>query len=57
MRFLGSTLEATPGHAGLQDWGQDIDPVGKSWEYASIWGLPHILRYPCVAPAFTHLHV
>jgi hypothetical protein len=27
-----STLKATPGHVGLQDWGQDIDPMGKSWE-------------------------
>jgi hypothetical protein len=27
-----STLKATPGHAGLQDWGQDIDPMRKSWE-------------------------
>jgi hypothetical protein len=23
---------ATPDHAGLQDWGQDIDPMGNSWE-------------------------
>jgi hypothetical protein len=29
VRDLGLT---TPGHAGLQDWGQDIDPMGKSWE-------------------------
>jgi len=21
-------FQATPGHAGLQDWGQDIDPMG-----------------------------
>ena len=27
-----STLEATPGHVGLQDWRQHIDPMGKSWE-------------------------
>jgi hypothetical protein len=27
-----STLEVTPGHAGLQDWGQNIDPMGKPWE-------------------------
>src|SRR5277367_2872530 len=43
---------ATPGNAGRQDWGQHVDPMGKSWEYESIFGLPHILRYPCVAPAF-----
>jgi hypothetical protein len=24
--------QATPGHAGLQDWRQHIDPMGKSWE-------------------------
>jgi hypothetical protein len=33
-----------------------LDPMGKSWEYESILGLPHILRYPCVAPAFTRKH-
>jgi len=27
-----STLEATPGHAGLQDWDQDIDPMRNPWE-------------------------
>ena len=48
-----STLRLASGHVGTRDWDQDIDPVGKSWEYASIWGLPHILRYPYVAPAFT----
>ena len=41
--------QATPDHAGLQDWAQEIDPVGECWECASIRGLPHILRYPYVA--------
>src|SRR5258708_3255339 len=29
--------QATPGHPGLQDWGQDIDPMGKSWESTLRW--------------------
>ncbi|MHB8722306.1 MAG: hypothetical protein ACYDAH_13065 [Steroidobacteraceae bacterium] len=28
-------FQATPGHAGLQDWGQNIDPMGKSWDRAA----------------------
>jgi hypothetical protein len=46
-------FQASSGYAGLRDWGQDIDPVEKCWECASIWGPPHILRHPYVAPAFT----
>src|ERR1700722_5955982 len=45
--------QATPGHAGLQDLAQEIDSVGECWECASIRGLPHILRYPYVAPCYT----
>jgi hypothetical protein len=26
-------FQATPGHVGLQIWDQDIDPMGKSWEF------------------------
>jgi hypothetical protein len=25
--------QATPGHVGLPDWRQHIDPMGKSWEF------------------------
>jgi hypothetical protein len=40
-----STLKATPGHVGLNDWRQHIDPMGKSWELdaegaADSW--PHV---------------
>jgi hypothetical protein len=48
-----SILRLASGHVGTQNWDQQIDPVGKSWEFASIWGLPHILWYPYVAPAVT----
>ena len=24
--------QTTPGNAGLQDWGQSVEPMGKSWE-------------------------
>src|ERR1700730_359183 len=29
--------QAMAGHAGLDDWGQDVDPVGKSWETDAQW--------------------
>jgi hypothetical protein len=38
-------FQATPGHAGLQDWGQDIDPMGKSWEIdaeGAVVSWPHV---------------
>jgi hypothetical protein len=48
-----STLEAMPGHAGLQDWGQDIDPMGKSWKSTLRGRRSHGLTYPRFAPRFT----
>jgi hypothetical protein len=48
-----STLEAMPGHAGLQDWGQDIDPLGKSWESTLRGGGLMASRIPRIAPGFT----
>jgi hypothetical protein len=45
--------QATPGHAGLQDWGQDIDPMGKSWESMLRGRRSHGLTYPRIAPRFT----
>jgi hypothetical protein len=32
----GVSQEELAGHARPQDWGQHIDPMGKSWEYVSI---------------------
>jgi hypothetical protein len=46
-----STSRLASGYIGTRDWGQHVDPVGKRWEFASICGLPHILRYPYVAPS------
>jgi len=40
-------------HAGLQDSGQDIDPMGKSWESTLKGRRFHGLRYPRIAPRFT----
>ena len=40
-----STLKAMPGHVGLQNWDQDIDPMGKSWEFDARReevSLPHV---------------
>jgi hypothetical protein len=45
--------QATQGHAGLQDWGQDIDPMVESWELTVRGRRSHGLTYPQVAPAFT----
>jgi hypothetical protein len=44
--------QATPGRAGLQDWGQGTDPMGKSWEIdaeAAAVSWPHLSR---IAPKF-----
>ena len=38
-------LRQMPGHAWLQDWGQDIDPMGKSWESTpsgAVVSWPHV---------------
>jgi hypothetical protein len=48
-----STLKATPGHAGLQDWGQDIDPMGKSWE---IDAEAAVVSWPHVSPRCPEIH-
>jgi hypothetical protein len=45
--------QATPGHAGLQDWDQDIDPMGKSWESTLRGRRSHGLTYSRIAPRFT----
>jgi hypothetical protein len=49
--------KATPGHAGSQDWLQDIDPMGKSWEIDAQReevSLPHVsLHCPEI---HTHSH-
>ena len=45
--------QATPGQAGLQDWGQDVDPMGKSWELMLGGDGLMALTYPRSAPRFT----
>ena len=42
--------QATPGHAGPQDWGQDIDPMGKSWESTLRRRRSHGLTYHPLCP-------
>src|SRR5258708_20520602 len=51
--------QATPGHPGLQDWGQDIDPMGKSWEStlrgaAVSW--PHVSLLRPEIHTYSHTH-
>src|SRR5208283_591724 len=41
-----STLRLASGHVGKCDWGQDFDPVGKSWGPASYLGVS--LRCPSI---------
>jgi len=48
-----STLEATPGHVGLQDWRQHIDPMGKSWEIDAEWAA---VSWPHVFPHCPEIH-
>jgi hypothetical protein len=45
--------QATPGHAGLQGWGQDIDPMGKSWE-STLKGAA--VSWPHVSPHCSEIH-
>jgi hypothetical protein len=45
--------QATPGHAGLQDWGQDIDPMGKSWEIDAEGAA---VSWPRVSPHCPEIH-
>jgi hypothetical protein len=45
--------QTMPGHAGLQDWGQDIDPMGKSWESTLRGRRSHGPTYPRIAPRST----
>jgi hypothetical protein len=46
-------FQAMLGDAGQQDWGQGIDPMGKSWESTLIGRRSHGLTYPLIAPTFT----
>jgi len=42
-------FQATPGHVGLQDWRQHIDPMGRPWEFDAGG---RRLTYPHIAPGF-----
>src|SRR5277367_6551880 len=43
----------TQRNAGLQDWGQDIDPTGKSWE---IGAEGVVVSWPHVSPRCPEIH-
>src|ERR1700730_2371232 len=45
--------QATPSHAGLQDWGQDIDPMGRFRKSTLRAAGPMDSRMPAL-PRFSH---
>src|ERR1700677_3174150 len=50
---------ATPVNARLQDWGQDIDPMGKSWESTlerATVSRPHVSLHCPGIHRYSHTH-
>ena len=46
-------FQATLVHAGPQGWGQDIDPMGKSWKIDAEGAA---VSWPCASPHRPEIH-
>jgi hypothetical protein len=53
VRFPSPAPLSGDARPGLQDSGQDIDPMGKSWESTPRGRRSRVMRCPYIAPAFT----